>query len=80
MTEDKSDEDKYEDMVGSIIKKISTKEGTMFDCEIVRVFCPACGEKFIGSKRGAGGFIAGHQAYHEFENAQDMIVTSLGGV
>jgi len=48
--------------------------------EIVRVYCPACGEEFIGTKRGAGGFIAGHQTYHEHENRLDLIVHTLGGV
>ena len=37
--------------------------------------------KAIGnvSKRGAGGFVAGHQAYHEFENAQDLMIQGMGG-
>jgi len=67
-----------EDDVGTI-RTVELSDGTMHDCEIVQVYCPACGEKFTGTKRGAGGFIAGHQAFHEFENAQDMIVSSLGG-
>ena len=61
------------------IKTIHTPQGVSIDAEIVRVYCPACGEEFIGTKRGAGGFIAGHSAYHEFENKQDMIVSSMGG-
>ena len=57
---------------------IST-DGYYKQAEIVQVSCPACGEEFLGTKRHAGGFIAGHQAYHEFLNAQDLIITQLGG-
>jgi len=64
--------------IGDIIT-IEYKGGIEIDAEIVRVYCPACGEEFIGTKRNAGGFIAGHTAYHEFENAQDLLITSLGG-
>jgi hypothetical protein len=39
-----------------------------------------CGEEFIGTKRDAGGFIAGHRAYHEHENMSDLIAESMGGV
>ena len=64
---------------GDIIT-IETKDGIQIDAEIVRISCPACGEEFIGCKRSAGGFIAGHQAYHEFTNAHDMIINNMGGV
>ena len=73
------DEDKLtEEEVGEIIDVIS-QDGLYKRAEIVKVFCPACGEEFIGTKRHAGGFIAGHQAYHEFENSQDAIMISMGG-
>ena len=73
------DEDKFtEEDVGEIIDVIS-QDGLYKRAEIVKVFCPACGEEFIGTKRHAGGFIAGHQAYHEFENSQDAIMISMGG-
>jgi len=65
--------------LGDIIT-LESKHGTEFSAEIVKVACPSCGEEFLGSKRGAGGFVAGHHAYHEFENAMDLIVSSLGGV
>jgi hypothetical protein len=65
---------------GDIAPLIITPTGLYFSCEIVEITCPACGELFKGTKRDAGGFIAGHQAYHEFTNAQDMLITSLGGV
>jgi len=73
------DEDKLtEEEVGEIIDVIS-QDGLYKRAEIVKVFCPACGEEFIGTKRHAGGFVAGHQAYHEFENSQDAIMISMGG-
>ena len=73
------DEDKLtEEDVGEIIDVIS-QDGLYKRAEIVKVFCPSCGEEFIGTKRHAGGFIAGHQAYHEFENSQDAIMISMGG-
>ena len=73
------DEDKLTDEeVGEIIDVIS-QDGLYKRAEIVKVFCPACGAEFIGTKRHAGGFIAGHQAYHEFENSQDAIMISMGG-
>ncbi len=66
--------------VGDVIDKLETKEGTYFDCEVVSVSCAACGESFTGIIREAGGFIAGHQTYHEFTNAQDIMISALGGV
>jgi uncharacterized protein (UPF0212 family) len=66
--------------IGTIIKEIKTETGAYFDAEVVQVICPACGESFKGIKREAGGFIAGHQAYHEFTNAQDVLVHTMGGV
>ena len=44
----------------------ATQDGVYIDAEIVRVECPVCGEEFIGNKRNAGGFIAGHTAFHQF--------------
>ena len=45
----------------------------------MKVACPACGEDFIGTKKHAGGFIAGHRAFHEFENDMDVMITRMGG-
>ena len=64
--------------VGAIVTFVGDN-GVEHDAEVVSVSCPACGESFTGSKRGAGGFVAGHQAYHEFINAQDILVTMMGG-
>ena len=59
---------------------IISKEGVFLRAAIVRVHCPTCGEEFIGTKRHAGGFIAGHRAFHEFENSQDFMVEQMGGI
>jgi hypothetical protein len=66
--------------IGDIVPIVITPTGNQYDCEIVQVSCPACGETFKGTKRDAGGFIAGHQAYHEFENIQDLMIKSMGGI
>ena len=50
------------------------------NAEIVKVTCPHCGEEFLGTKRHAGGFVAGHEAYHRFEHRQDVIAVELGGI
>ena len=68
-----SDED-----LEKVMNVIST-DGYYMQAEIVKVTCPVCGEEFLGTKRHAGGFIAGHEAYHEFINKQDLIVAELGG-
>ena len=57
----KDDDKLTEEEVGEIIDVIS-QDGLYKRAEIVKVFCPACGEEFIGTKSHAGGFIAGHQA------------------
>jgi len=66
--------------IEDIIPVILTENGTYYDSEIVKLTCPACGESFKGIKREAGGFIAGHKTYHEFVNAQDIIVEFMGGI
>jgi hypothetical protein len=68
-----SDED-----LEKVMNVIST-DGYYMQAEIVKVTCPVCGEEFLGTKRHAGGFIAGHEAYHEFINKQDLIIAELGG-
>jgi len=74
-----TEEDKLTDEdVGEILDMIC-QDGVYKRAEIVKVYCPACGEEFIGTKRHAGGFIVGHKAFHEFENTQDLIVANLGG-
>ena len=79
MTEDSDIDDLTEEDIGMISNVIAT-DGYYLQAEIVKVCCPACGEEFLGTKRHAGGFIGGHRAYHEFENAQDLRVEQMGGI
>ena len=76
--EDSNIDDLTEDDLDKIMTVIST-DGYYLQAEIVKVTCPACGEEFLGTKRHAGGFIVGHQAYHEFQNNQDALMVQMGG-
>ena len=76
--EDSNIDDLTEDDLDKIMTVIST-DGYYLQAEIVKVTCPVCGEEFLGTKRHAGGFIAGHQAYHEFQNNQDALIVQMGG-
>ena len=79
MSEDNSTvDDLTEEDLDKIMTIIST-DGYYLQAEIVKVTCPVCGEEFLGTKRHAGGFIAGHQAYHEFQNNQDVLMVQMGG-
>tara|TARA_Y100000004_G_scaffold63060_1_gene70632 strand:- start:500 stop:742 length:243 start_codon:yes stop_codon:yes gene_type:complete len=71
-------EDLTEDDIDNIVDILST-DGYYPQAQIVKVTCPACGEAFLGTKRHAGGFIAGHKAYHEFENQMDVMIKEMGG-
>ena len=66
-----------EDVEG--ILDVICQDGLYKRAEIVKVYCPSCGEEFIGTKRHAGGFVAGHQAFHEFESHQDVMIIQMGG-
>ena len=65
MVEDTDIDDIIEEDVGNIMNVIAT-DGYYLQAQVVKVSCPACGEEFLGTKRHAGGFIAGHRAFHEF--------------
>lgn len=78
MSEDSDIHDLSEEDLDKIMTVIST-DGYYLQAEIVKVTCPACGEEFLGTKRHAGGFISGHEAYHNFQNEQDAIIAKLGG-
>lgn len=67
-----------EEDLEKVMNVIST-DGYYMQAEIVKVTCPVCGEEFLGTKRHAGGFVAGHEAYHKFVNSQDLIMAELGG-
>lgn len=79
MVEDTDIDDIIEEDVGNIMNVIAT-DGYYLQAQVVKVSCPACGEEFLGTKRHAGGFIAGHRAFHEFENKRDVIVEQMGGI
>lgn len=79
MSDEENIEDIDEQMIDEVMSVIST-DGYYQQAEIVKVTCPVCGEEFLGTKRHAGGFIAGHRAYHEFVNSQDMIIDNMGGI
>jgi hypothetical protein len=72
-------DDLTEDDIDKVIDVLST-DGFYPQAAIVKVTCPSCGEAFLGTKRHAGGFVAGHQTYHEFENRFDVMVSDMGGV
>ena len=74
----REDQQLGEEDVNEIIDLLC-QDGLYKRAEIVKVYCPLCGEEFIGTKRHAGGFIAGHQAFHEFENNQDVMMIQMGG-
>jgi len=78
MSNEERIEDLTEDDIDKVIDVLST-DGYYPQAQIVKVTCPACGEPFLGTKRHAGGFIAGHQAYHEFENSLDVMIKQMGG-
>ena len=80
MSEDamKDGENLTEEDVSEILDLLC-QDGLYKRAEIVKVYCPVCGEEFIGTKSHAGGFIAGHLAFHEFENNQDVLMVQMGG-
>ena len=71
-------DDLTEDDLEKIMDVLCT-DGFYQQAQIVKVTCPACGEAFLGTKRHAGGFIAGHKAYLEFENQIDVMINEMGG-
>jgi len=79
MSDEENIEDIDEEMIDEVMNVIST-DGYYQQAEIVKVTCPVCGEEFLGTKRHAGAFIAGHREYHEFINSQDMIIDNMGGI
>ena len=79
MSNEENIDDLTEDEVDKVMDVIST-DGYYRQAQIVKVTCPHCGEEFLGTKRHAGGFIAGHRSYHEFVNEEDVLIQSMGGV
>lgn len=79
MSNEENIDDLTEDEVDKVMDVIST-DGYYRQAQIVKVTCPHCGEEFLGTKRHAGGFISGHQVYHEFVNSQDLLISKMGGI
>ena len=71
MQADRSEE-LTEEEIGLIMDVIAT-DGYYKQAMIVKVVCPVCFEEFLGTKRHAGGFIAGHRAYHEFDDNSNIL-------
>ena len=71
MQADRSEE-LTEEEIGIIMDVIAT-DGYYKQAMIVKVMCPVCFEEFLGTKRHAGGFIAGHRAYHEFDDNSNIL-------
>ena len=71
MQADRSEE-LTEEEIGIIMDVIAT-DGYYKQAMIVKVVCPVCFEEFLGTKRHAGGFIAGHRAYHEFNDNSNIL-------
>jgi uncharacterized protein (UPF0212 family) len=79
MSNEENIDDLTEDEIDKVMNVLST-DGYYVQAQIVKVTCPHCGEEFLGTKRHAGGFISGHQVYHEFVNSQDLLITKMGGI
>ena len=55
-----------EDDIGRTID-IDDDKGSTYEERIVMVYCQACGARFIGPIREAGGFLGGHEMFHTWE-------------
>jgi len=55
-----------EEDIGSIINS-EGERGSFYDERVVLVYCQACGARFIGPIREAGGFLGGHEVFHTWE-------------
>ena len=67
-----------EENIGDIVT-IEDDKGSYYEERIVLVYCQACGARFIGPIREAGGFLGGHEVFHTWEykiemNAEEMEV------
>ena len=64
--------------IGKVIS-YETDNGTLRDERIVLVYCQICSAQFIGPIREAGGFLGGHELFHNWEFAA-MIQGEGGGL
>tara|TARA_R110000765_G_scaffold47017_2_gene96800 strand:- start:1727 stop:1957 length:231 start_codon:yes stop_codon:yes gene_type:complete len=60
-----------EENIGDMIT-IEDSKGSYYEERIVLVYCQACGARFIGPIREAGGFLGGHEVFHTWEFKIDM--------
>jgi len=60
-----------EENIGDIVT-IEDNKGSYYDERIVLVYCQACGARFIGPIREAGGFLGGHEVFHTWEFKIEM--------
>ena len=60
-----------EENIGDMIT-IEDDKGSYYEERIVLVYCQACGARFIGPIREAGGFLGGHEVFHTWEFKIDM--------
>ena len=60
-----------EENIGDMIT-IEDDKGSYYEERIVLVYCQACGARFIGPIREAGGFLGGHEIFHTWEFKIDM--------
>ena len=60
-----------EENIGDIVT-IEDDKGSYYEERIVLVYCQACGARFIGPIREAGGFLGGHEVFHTWEYKIDM--------
>mgnify|MGYP003113304075 CR=1 FL=1 len=57
--------------VGEMIE-FDDEKGSYYEERIVLVYCQACGSRYIGPIREAGGFLGGHEVFHAWEYKIDM--------
>jgi hypothetical protein len=60
-----------EENIGDIIE-YSDDKGSYFEERVVLVYCQACGARYIGPIREAGGFLGGHEVFHTWEFKIEM--------
>ena len=62
--------------IGELVE-LTTETGRYIEERVVAVYCVVCGSQFIGIMREAGGFLAGHGAYHKWEYTQQATMEEM---
>ena len=60
-----------EENIGDMIE-FSDDKGSYFEERVVLVYCQACGARYIGPIREAGGFLGGPEVFHTWEYKIEM--------